>query len=80
MRRNLYNRVEVVFPVINPNVQRSVLRILATGLMDTYNAWELRSDGLYDRVNVEGETPFNSQDRFMENSFGIEALPLDWET
>ncbi|MBZ0302960.1 MAG: polyphosphate kinase 1 [Anaerolineae bacterium] len=80
MRRNLYNRVEVVFPVINPNVQRSVLRILATGLMDTYNAWELRSDGLYDRVNVEGETPFNSQDRFMENSFGIEALHLDWET
>lgn len=78
MRRNLYNRVEVVFPVIDPRVQRQVLRILATSLADNHGAWELQPDGFYHRV-VPGDEPLcSSQDIFMENSFGLEDLPNGW--
>src|SRR5690606_17349639 len=76
MRRNLYNRVEVVFPVLEPRVQKLVMRILVTSLMDNQNAWVLQPNGFYERL--AGETPpVNSHDLFMENSFGVEVLP-DW--
>jgi polyphosphate kinase len=80
MRRNLYNRVEVVFPVLDRRIQQYLLRILNTGLMDNKNAWMLRSDGLYDRVEAgPGEAIFDSQEIFMQNSYGLEALPAGWE-
>lgn len=73
MRRNLYNRVEVMFPVRDAHIQEQVLRILATSLVDNTNAWQLNSDGFYDRIQpAADEAPCNSQDKFMENSYGIE--------
>ncbi|MAS34944.1 MAG: polyphosphate kinase 1 [Anaerolineaceae bacterium] len=77
MRRNLYNRVEVVFPVLDPRLQRSVMRILVTSLIDNQNAWELQPDGYYERVSNDGPR-YNSQDIFMENTYGIEDLPGWW--
>jgi polyphosphate kinase len=74
MRRNLYNRVEVVFPVLEPRVQKLVMRILATSLVDNQNAWELQPNGYYERVRADGP-PVNSHDLFMDNSFGVEMLP-----
>ena len=74
MRRNLYNRVEVVFPVLDPRLQRSVMRILVTSLIDNQNAWELQPDGYYEHVSNDGPR-YNSQDIFMENTYGIEDLP-----
>jgi polyphosphate kinase len=76
MRRNLLNRVEVVFPVLNPRLQERVKRLLYTSLCDNTNAWELQSDGLYQRV-VSADPPFSSQDVFMEDSFGLQDMP-DW--
>ncbi len=76
MRRNLLNRVEVVFPVIDQRVQQNVLRILLTNLQDNQNAWILQSDGFYQRITPEpGETPIDSQTCFMENSYGLTDLP-----
>jgi polyphosphate kinase len=73
MRRNLYNRVEVVFPVRDVRVQEQVLRILATNLADNMNAWRLDSNGFYARVQPEpGEPACISQEKFMANSYGIE--------
>jgi polyphosphate kinase len=76
MRRNLYNRVEVVFPVLEPRVQKFVMRILATSLMDNQNAWELQPNGFYERIDGD-RPPVNSHDLLMEDSFGIKTLP-DW--
>lgn len=76
MRRNLYNRVEVVFPVLDPRIRLKMLRILATNLLDNTHAWELHTDGTYTRLSPqEGETPVNSQKAFMNNSFGLDLLP-----
>lgn len=76
MRRNLDNRVEVVFPVLDERVQERVLRILFTGLLDNVNAWALQPDTTYTRLSpAPGEPPLDSQAVFMDNSSGIEQLP-----
>ncbi|GAC1329811.1 MAG: polyphosphate kinase 1 [Chloroflexota bacterium] len=63
MPRNLDHRVEVVFPVLNRELRERCLRgILQTQLRDTANAWELRSDGSYERIRpANGSEPFDSQ-------------------
>ena len=76
MRRNLYNRVEIVFPVLDANLQHQVLRILATQLADNTLSWEMGADGSFRRRQVaEGETAINSQDAFLTNSAGLDRLP-----
>ena len=76
MRRNLLNRVEVVFPVMDPRMQQDVLRILMTNLQDNQNTWILQPDGFYERLVPEPDEPsINSQTLFMESSYGITDLP-----
>ncbi len=76
MRRNLLNRVEVVFPVLEARLQKSVMRILATYLQDNQLAWQMHSDGTYERVEPKKrEEPLNSQAVFMEDSFGVQSMP-----
>jgi polyphosphate kinase len=76
MRRNLYNRVEVVFPILEGRIRMKVLRMLATQLLDNVGAWDLQSDGSYVRREPQsGETVVNSQELLMRNSFGLDLLP-----
>lgn len=76
MRRNLYNRVEVVFPILDRGLQEQVLRLLATYLDDNQLAWELDADGVYHRSTpAPGEAPSACQDVFMRDSFGVNHLP-----
>lgn len=71
MRRNLYNRVEVVWPVLDQRLQLRVLSVLKTGLADNQQAWELQRDGSYTLVSPQpGEAPVESQTIFMADSFG----------
>ncbi len=74
MRRNLYNRVEVVFPILDERIQQQVLRILATELRDNQDGWELDVSGEYHRIHND-EPPLRSQSVFMEDSFGVPDLP-----
>lgn len=76
MRRNLYNRVEVIFPVLDPRIQWRVLRILKTNLMDIKNSWELNADEQYIRLwDGKDMTAFNAQTMFMKDSFGVDEVP-----
>ena len=73
MRRNLYNRVEVVFPVLDSLMRRYVMRILDTCWNDNQNSWELQPDGSYTVVTpVEGGAVIDSQNLFMRESYGID--------
>ena len=76
MRRNLHNRVEVVFPIFDTRIRLRVMRILATQLLDNQGTWELQSDGKYQRIALQkGDTPIPSQEIFMRDSFGLDILP-----
>jgi polyphosphate kinase len=76
MRRNLYNRVEIVAPVIDVRNQNRLMRILLTDLSSTEGAWEMTPDNGYVPVQSRrGEAPFDSQAAFMQDSFGL-AQPI----
>ena len=51
MGRNLFRRIEVAFPVLDPELKA---RVIAEGLepylADNRDAWELAADGSYQRV------------------------------
>jgi polyphosphate kinase len=73
MRRNLYNRVEVMFPILDERIRRQVLRILNTSLADTANAWTMHPDGSYTRVAPADNAPeIDSHALFMLDSLGME--------
>ena len=68
MDRNLSRRVEVVFPVEQPDLKKRLIQeVLTLTLADNVKARELLSDGSYRRVTVpEGELAVRSQERFLE--------------
>jgi polyphosphate kinase len=73
MRRNLYNRVEVVFPIIDPRLQRRVLRLLATDLSANVRTWELQPNGDYILVDCNDENArVDAQQIYLQNSFGLD--------
>ena len=47
MPRNLYNRVELVAPVDDPNIRAYLLDVLDRSLADNTNAWTLGADGAW---------------------------------
>ncbi|MBP3959462.1 polyphosphate kinase 1 [Gemmata sp. G18] len=69
MDRNLSRRVEVVFPIEQPDLKQRVIDILRTTLADTAKARELLADGHYHRVMPpEGQIALRSQTRFLEQA------------
>jgi polyphosphate kinase len=78
MDRNLSRRVEVVFPVEQPDLKARVIdEILRTTLADTAKARELLPDGTYRRVTpAAGETALRSQRRFLELAEAASRPPL----
>ena len=76
MRRNLLNRVEVVFPILDPRIQWRVLRILQTDIEDIKNSWLLKRDGQYQRLwDTKDMNAFDSHVLYMENSYGVCETP-----
>ncbi len=66
MPRNLYSRVEVVFPIEENSLKRRIIdEILVRMLEDNTKAWLLQSDASYVKV-LTTEDEHNSQAEFME--------------
>ncbi len=68
MSRNLFRRIEVAFPVMDKNLKRRVINEgLQPYLKDTYNTWELDSEGAYTRRKPRGKiAPFSAQQHLMD--------------
>jgi polyphosphate kinase len=50
MNRNLFRRIEIAFPVLDPQLKKRVLQEgLLPYLKDNKNSWQLDSDGVYHR-------------------------------
>ena len=72
MPRNLNGRVELLCPILDPDLRRAALRdILAPHLVDTANCRRLESDGGYTRVEPEDQgAPFDSQRALLQADHG----------
>jgi polyphosphate kinase len=69
MPRNLDRRVEVIFPIEDPQVAKFMRDdILETYRRDRRNAWKMQPDGSYVKVEPEEKDGVSSQQWFMTNS------------
>lgn len=68
MPRNLIRRVEIVFPVLDPEVKKQVMHIVEIQLEDTLKARILQPDGTYERVDLRGKEKICAQDYFCEEA------------
>ena len=68
MGRNLFRRIEVAFPVLDPALKTRVIKEgLEPYLADNQNAWVLAADGSYERVAVKGRArPFSAQQHLLD--------------
>ncbi|NDC08684.1 MAG: polyphosphate kinase 1 [Oxalobacteraceae bacterium] len=68
MNRNLFRRIEVAFPVLDPTLKQRVIdEGLKPYLKDNHNAWELDADGHYHRrKRSPRQARFSAQDHLME--------------
>jgi polyphosphate kinase len=70
MQRNLNRRVEQLFPLREARHREKIRRLLELQLADTVNAWELRPDGSFARLDPRGdEEPLDSQAHLLEEGF-----------
>jgi polyphosphate kinase len=69
MPRNLFRRVETVFPVTAPGMVRHVEEILDWFWKDNMKAQVMQPDGSYCfRKRPEGEAPFDAQAEFLADA------------
>ncbi len=67
MDRNLFRRVEVCFPVTQPDLQQRLIDDLATYLADNTQAWLMQADGGYLRATIGEAPPLSAQARLLQN-------------
>jgi polyphosphate kinase len=62
MDRNLFRRIEVMFPIRKKSLKTRLIGDLDTALADNTQAWELKADGSYVQIGVaEGHEPVCAQ-------------------
>jgi polyphosphate kinase len=66
MPRNLDRRVEIAFPVLDPDLQARIRQILETQLADTVKARRILADGSSERISTPRGRALRSQQRLYE--------------
>jgi len=66
MDRNFFRRIEVCFPIIEPDIRKRLIADLDTFLGDNCRAWELQADGSYRQLEpAPGAGPLSAQEIFL---------------
>lgn len=68
MPRNLDRRVEIVFPILDRELQKKAYHVLEVELADNVKARVLEASGEYVRIDRRGKALVNSQDIFCEEA------------
>jgi polyphosphate kinase len=72
MERNLMRRIEIAFPIIDPQLAKRVYdETLANYLADNTQAWLLDSDGHYQRATPGADAPYTAQQVLLERLSGL---------
>ncbi len=74
MERNLDQRLEVLFPVLEPSLRKRAIGMLETYFSDSTKAWQLSADGTYERVKRPGP-PVRAQEKLYRAA--VEAAQSD---
>jgi polyphosphate kinase len=68
MPRNLDRRIELMFPIEDPQVWQTVMNILEIQLSDTERSWLMGEDGMYTRVDRRGKMHLDCQQHFCQQA------------
>ncbi len=64
MERNIYHRIEVMFPILDESCQKRIKQeIFKNYLKDNCNTWEMQEDGTY-KPSINGS--YNAQEHLLE--------------
>lgn len=66
MTRNMENRVEIAFPILDPDIKDEIKKTLQLFFSDNTKAWALRSDATYEKLRPVDETPISAQVELMK--------------
>ena len=70
MERNLFRRVEIAFPILDPVLHAQLREDLALYLSDTADTWLLQSDGSYLRTRDGVAEPVSAQSTLLQRYTG----------
>jgi len=70
MERNLFSRVETCFPIDNPKLRNRIVKDLDMYLADNTQAWILKSDGSYVRLQPGDAPPVSAQQALLAEVAG----------
>lgn len=73
MPRNLDRRVELLFPIDDPQIKTEILHILEVALKDVVKAKIKDADGNYNRIDRRGKEIINSQEFFEQEAMKVAA-------
>ena len=65
MDRNMFRRIEVMFPVLEEPLKRRLIGDLDIYLADNTQAWELQANGTYSPLKANDREPFSAQQRLL---------------
>ena len=71
MPRNLDKRVEIMFPVEDPELKKQVIHILQVQLEDNVKAHVMQPDGTYEKIDKRGKVLVCAQEQFCEEAIAM---------
>ncbi len=71
MPRNLDRRVEIMFPILDQELQEKAMHILEVQLEDNLKAHILKPDGSYEKPDRRGRAPVGAQDTFCGEAVSV---------
>jgi polyphosphate kinase len=67
MTRNLYKRVELMYPIFDKEIKKRLQKILDINWRDNKKAWRLLPNGEYEKIQPkEGEELFSAQEYYLD--------------
>ncbi|MEW6356973.1 MAG: polyphosphate kinase 1 [Planctomycetota bacterium] len=74
MGRNLDRRLEILFPILQPDLAQRLIGALNIYFADNQKAWRLKPDGLYERVKAKGD-PIRAQEKLYNEAVEAATSP-----
>ena len=66
MTRNMVNRVEIAFPILDADIKEVILKTLELFFSDNTKSWELKSDATYKKLQPVGQKLISAQVELMK--------------
>ncbi|MGD8833160.1 MAG: RNA degradosome polyphosphate kinase, partial [Pseudomonadales bacterium] len=70
MNRNFFNRVETCFPIQDAAIRKRILRECRLYLTDNCQAWQLNSDGSYQKLEPGSAARRSAQETLLQELGG----------